>query len=512
MSPAPQDGLSSLLRLLHSVSISRFFVLTIAFFVVRFFARAIQRVYFHPLSKFPGPKLLAATRISGHIKTWNGTRHLSLMKLHREYGPVVRVNHDELSFTDPNAWRDIYGHGSKGTAGSSPTKDWLRYGKTLNGSPSLLQARDVDHSRQRKIFTPAFSDRALKQQEPLFLKYTNQLVAKLKESVQGDSNKRIDMIQMYNFCTFDIMGDLTFGESLHMLDKAAYDPWVSTIFSSVRMGARMSTLANYQIMVSIVRTLIPKSRNRARYNHFAHSVTRVTKRLEKGREAEGVDLWDLVLAQEDGKGLTRGEMDSNASLFMIAGTETTATLVSGLTYLLLTHPECMQKVVAEIRNAFANTDDMTMEKLAALPYYAACIKEAFRLYPPVPLGLPRTTPEDGSTICGHFVPPRTIVTIPQHAMYTHPQNFKRSFEYLPQRWLGDPEFASDQRHALQPFSVGARNCVGQNLAYHELRLIVAKVLFAFDLELAPECEGWLDQDTYILWQKKPLMCKLSAVN
>jgi cytochrome P450 len=195
----------------------------------------------------------------------------------------------------------------------------------------------------------------------------------------------------------------------------------------------------------LIRAFMPKSRNRARYNHFAHSVTRVTKRLEKGREAEGVDIWDLVLAQEDGKGLTRGEMDSNASLFMIAGTETTATLVSGLTFLLLKHPQCMKKVVTEIRDAFANIDDMTMEHLAALPYFAACIKEAFRLYPPVPLGIQRITPDDGSTICGQFVPPKTVVWIPQLAMYTHSKNFKRPLEYIPERWLGNEEFESDQR-------------------------------------------------------------------
>lgn len=53
---------------------------------------------------------------------------------------------------------------------------------------------------------------------------------------------------------------------------------------------------------------------------------------------------------------------------------------------------------------------------------------------------------------------------------------------------------------------------GYSMAYHEMRLIVAKVLYSFDLELAPESDGWADQETYILWQKKPLMCKLKAVN
>jgi hypothetical protein len=51
-----------------------------------------------------------------------------------------------------------------------------------------------------------------------------------------------------------------------------------------------------------------------------------------------------------------------------------------------------------------------------------------------------------------------------------------------------------------------------SLAYHEMRLILAKVLFSFDVEVTPESEEWAEQETYILWQKKPLICKLRAVN
>ena len=114
----------------------------------------------------------------------------------------------------------------------------------------------------RKIFTPAFSDRALKQQEPLFVRYTDQLVSKLKEGTQTAPDREWDMVRMYNFTTFDVMGDLTFGEPLHMLDSAEYvrlhgqtarsmgtnlvlpslqDPWVKIIFSSIKFSSRIST-------------------------------------------------------------------------------------------------------------------------------------------------------------------------------------------------------------------------------------------------------------------------------
>lgn len=64
---------------------------------------------------------------------------------------------------------------------------------------------------------------------------------------------------------------------------------------------------------------------------------------------------------------------------------------------------------------------------------------------------------------------------------------------------------------MQPFSVGPRNCIGLTLAYHEMRLIMANLLWHFDVELSGECdEGWLDQSSHLVWDKKPLMVKILA--
>ncbi|RMZ71677.1 cytochrome p450 [Pyrenophora seminiperda CCB06] len=493
-------------------SILRIFGAIVAFLFLRFVVRAIYRVYFHPLSKFPGPKLYAATRIPHIIDQSTGRRLDALRDLHRKYGPIVRIQHDELSFTEPNAWKDIYGHGTKGTAGSPPPKALNRYASPANGVPSMIVAPNKDHARQRKIFTPAFSDRALKQQEPLFFKYMDKLVQLLKKGIDEDPEKKVDLVRMYNFTTFDVMGRLTFGESLHMLDKSEYDPWVTAIFAGVKLGTSLQLVALYPLLWRFWKRFVPASINQKRVDHFNHSITRVTKRLEKGEETEDIDLWKYVLTQKEGRGLDRGEMDSHASLFMIAGTETTATLVSGLTYYLLTSPDCMRKVCEEVRGAFDTEADMNMEKIAALPYLSACIKEALRLYPPVPIALHRRTPENGSTVVDNFIPPGTTVSIAQHVMYTDPQYFKKATEFVPERWLGDPEFENDQRQCVQPFSVGPRDCLGKNMAYHEMRLLMAKVLYNFDIELCPESNNWTEQATYVVWEKKPLICKLKRAN
>jgi cytochrome P450 len=74
-------------------------------------------------------------------------------------------------------------------------------------------------------------------------------------------------------------------------------------------------------------------------------------------------------------GLLPTQLHSNASLFMLAGTETTATELSGITYYLHQQPEKLARLKKEVREAFASMDDMTMTKLSQLEYLNACIEE-----------------------------------------------------------------------------------------------------------------------------------------
>lgn len=261
-----------------------------------------------------------------------------------------------------------------------------------------------------------------------------------------------------------MMADMTFGEPLDMLDKTEYTPWVSMIFDYVKVATCVGILkAYYPSVFGLIQLLLGRTIEKARTDHMQHTTTRVTKRLEQGRQIAGVDLWTYVLGQQEkGKqGLSRASMDANASLFMIAGTETTATTLSGLTYLLLSNPATMSTLTTEIRSAFASPPDMTLERLARLPYLNACIKEAMRIYPSVPVGLPHRTPAEGSTICGRFVAPGTTVSASHLLMHTSRAHFRDPHRFLPERWTGAPEFADDKRAAVQPFSVGPRDCLGK---------------------------------------------------
>ena len=142
----------------------------------------------------------------------------------------------------------------------------------------------------------------------------------------------------------------------------------------------------------------------------------------------------------------------------------------------------------------------------------ACIDEAMRIHPPVPSHLMgRTTPSEGPHIvAGEAMPPGTTIVIHPLATMTSSKNFTDPLAFQPQRWTSDRDerFFKDDHTAFQPFSWGPRNCIGKNLAYSQMRLVLARVLWNFDIELCAESKDWDQQKILGFWQAGPLWVKL----
>lgn len=309
--------------------------------------------------------------------------------------------------------------------------------------------------------------------------------------------------------TFDIMGDLSFNEGLDMLENGEYSDWVKAIFGGIKARSQLRAIRHINHFTEwFVLKFLMNNHNVVvkAARHWNYSTERVDRRLAKTPERP--DLWTKILAKSEGpEGLTRGEHYSNASLFMIAGTETTATALSGVTYYLLQNPQYLAKLTEEIRQANTSFEDLSLDSLQHMKYLHAVLQEGLRMYPPVPTWLPRDVPEGGLVLDGQFVPGGTVVGV--HQLSTYRECFSDPYEFRPERWLGDAKYADDHLDALEPFSVGPRNCIGKNLAWHEMRLLLASTLLHFDLELCTESQDWSDQKTYTLWEKKPLICRLT---
>jgi len=138
------------------------------------------------------------------------------------------------------------------------------------------------------------------------------------------------------------------------------------------------------------------------------------------------------------------------------------------------------------------------------------------LFPPVPSNLPRRTRVGAglTRISGYEVPEGISVGVHASSAYWSPQNFHKADTYIPERWLPSSKdttspFYNDDKAVLQPFSLGPRNCIGRNLAYAEMRMIFARMLWNFDMELCGESAFWNQQKVFALWDKPPLMVKMT---
>ncbi|WAO92242.1 Hypothetical protein NCS54_00974100 [Fusarium falciforme] len=466
---------------------------------VHFLYTVLYQLFFNPLRKFPGPKLWAVSIIPYVRMHLQGQSHQRILKLHQKYGPIVRIGPNFLSFNHPDAMKEIRGHRKTGTGENS--KEPLA---ATPNADNIIGANRPDHQRFRRALANGFSARTMQEQEPIIKSYVDSFIQVLHEEC-ADGKEPVNVEQWLNFLTFDIVGDLAFGESFGCLVEKKYNPWVRHIFKGIKDIAYMTNFGRIPWLARILKLFTPKSVSNKWAEHREISSEKVRKRL--AMEYNRPDFVDSMVKKTKSAGadITFDELASNAQLIVLAGSETTATLLSAATYYLTTHPDILTKLNDEVRSAFTTEDEIDMISVSKLPYMLAILNESLRMFPPVVNGVPRLIGPGGDTIIGQYIHEGTTVDIWHWAVYRNPDHFAQPNDFIPERWLGDTRFNNDAKQALQPFSIGPRDCIGKNLAHAEMRLILARLAWNFDIRLAADSFDWESRcESYFLWQKGPV--------
>lgn len=280
----------------------------------------VYQLFFSPLAWFPGPRFWAISRVPNQWSVFRGYAHLDATALHERYGPVIRVGPNELVFNTPRAFRDIYG----ARPGGCFQKDPSRYLAPANGVNHLIGEIDnASHARQRKLLAPAFSDRALREQEPIITGYVDTMISKLRAKIQNGSSV-LDIKNWMNYTTFDITGDLMFGESFGCLKDSQLHPWVDLIFKSIKALAYDGMARQFPAFHKLLSALIPKRVKQKAVEHFDLAARRVDRRLET--KTTRSDFMSAILQnglseskEQDRDGprmMTRAEIHSNAFMYV----------------------------------------------------------------------------------------------------------------------------------------------------------------------------------------------------
>lgn len=199
------------------------------------------------------------------------------------------------------------------------------------------------------------------------------------------------------------MGELGFGEPFNCLENSQYHEWIAIIFRSLRVGSYMNAIKSYRAGAFLLDSLMPRSLLETRNKHTALAFAKADKRMAAGVTDRG-DFMSQILKHNDEKGMSVDEIRQMAQILIIAGSETTATALSGACYHLAQNPKCYARAAEEVRSTYSSEEEITLLTVKSTPYLQACIEEAMRLFPPVPSALHRVVPRGGAVIHGSFVP------------------------------------------------------------------------------------------------------------
>ncbi|KAF2458928.1 cytochrome P450 [Lineolata rhizophorae] len=482
-------------------------VAVVAAFAVYIVGVVVYRLFFHPLARYPGPLLAKITGWHAAYHAWRGDRHLEFWRCHEKYGSIYRWAPNSISVNTNTALKDIYGHRANVRKADfytafPPTKD------TFNTHSSIDRAA---HARKRRVLSHAFSDSAIKTMEGHILDHVRALCTQLlgatqktrspqllEEKQAESSSKRgwsapQNMASWTNYLAFDVMGDLCFGKPFRMLtsptNRFATDLVASASHRHLICGTYLP-IHKYHLDKLLFRRI---AAGRARY--MAYSKAQAGERAKIGIDGapDRRDFFYYLLQARDpetGAGFAPAELWGESNLLIIAGSDTTSTAMSATLFYLAHHPECFAQLARDVRAAFASLEDIRLgPALTTQAYLRACIDEAMRLSPSVGGLLPRTVLPGGLAVDGHFFPPGTDLGVPHYAVHHNEAYFAEPFVFEPSRWLpdeaaGGADAVARAQSAFCPFSIGPRGCIGKTMAYAEMSLTIARLVWAFDLRLA----------------------------
>ncbi|KAK7532076.1 cytochrome P450 monooxygenase-like protein [Phyllosticta citribraziliensis] len=458
--------------------------------------QALYNVYFHPLARFPGPRLAAATR---YWKAWvecvqeKSFTH-ELEKLHARYGKVVRVGPNEASrhqlhFCEPSAYHEIY------NARNRWDKD-PRFYRSFTQDESSFGYIDYHTAKQRRdIIGKSFSPAAVSQCEELLVDKIGELCASLETCRK--TRKTVDLSFAYRCLSLDVIMYLCFGTTVNALAEPEFrSPFLVAVDASVPIGLRFKHFPLYRALILAVAPVLSKVVSNPEMAGMVHlhkllysQVRDVMKDPKRALESlpHGMTIYHRLMdpaTYPDGEA-PPGEKSlwEEAQSLLFGGSETVGWALTIGTFHLLKNPEKLRILTDELTTAWSGKNKAPgLKELERLPYLDAVIKETLRLSFGVVAGLPRVVPQEGATISGERIPGGTVVSMGSFFVHRNADIFPSPYSFKPERWLDEPGL----ENWFVPFARGPRMCLGLTLGWAELRLTFAHVIHRFgnDMKLA----------------------------
>ncbi|KAH7320881.1 cytochrome P450 [Stachybotrys elegans] len=446
---------------------------------------AVYRLYLSPLSKIPGPKLAALTTwYNAYYDVVLGGQYMFAVRdMHRKYGPVVRTRPDAVHVIDPSFIDVLYTQSPK----HRRDRAWTIMG-TMQLTGSMLSTSEHDlHRRRRASLNPYFSQQNVRRLEPV----VSDTLAHLFRRMDGwaREGEPVQINAAFRAATKDIIQAYAFGESERYLDVEDCRRGFFEVLAPNRI-AHLGTHAHWLVTLmtrmptAIMTKIVPGV---GFFKLYLESLQAQIEEIKKAKNATGTKtiFHDILSSDIPDSEKTTSRLTDEAAVIVIAGSETTASTLAALTYILLSDPALLARLKTELEDVMPDryAPPPTASVLDGLPFLNAVIQETIRMYPGATHRQDRVAPDEDLVYESpdgkrrYVLPAGTTIGMAAPLVNRNPLVYDRPDEFLPDRYLENPGL---RRHQIA-FSKGGRQCLGMSLAYQELQTFAAGIFRRYEL-------------------------------
>ena len=337
--------------------------------------------------------------------------------------------------------------------------------------------------------------------ERVFDACSRQMVDKLDKQLAANPDQAIDMEAYFSQLTLDVIGKAVFNYDFNSLTTNS--PLIQAVYTSLKETEQRATDVLPLWKLTFLAPLIPRQKKALEAVELIRQTTeeliaKCKAMVEAEETASSFDeeyindsdpsvLRFLIASREE---VSSVQLRDDLLSMLVAGHETTGSVLTWTLYLLVTNPDTMKKAHEEVDRVLGqDASPLTFAKYQELKYTMRCINESMRLYPHPPVLLRRAVVED-KLPGGYTVPAGQDVMISVYNIHHSPDVWDDPEAFKPERFNLDDPIPSEQNtdYRYIPFSGGPRKCVGDQFALMEAVVALAIVLKKFDFRLKEDHE------------------------
>lgn len=397
-------------------------------------------------------------------------------------------NRERLLLTSPKALAEVLSH--KNYEFQRP--QFLLRGIMRILGVGLLLSEGDDHKYQRKVLTPAFAFRHVKELYPLFWSKAREMVKTIEqvELVDKAPNVEAEIGGWASRAALDIIGRGGMGQDFRSLadPNTELNKTYRKVFSPSRQ-AQILGLLQFFIPVWILENLpIKRNEDIMAASKIARDTSRqlIDQKKRRLADKEKIDRDIISIALESGQ-FGEEKLIDNMMTFLAAGHETTASSLTWAAYLLSKHPDVQTRLRMEVHEHIGSlSNEVNDTVIDGMPYLHAVCQEVLRVYAPVPVTL-REAVQD-TTVLGYPIPKGTTIMLSPWAVNNSKDLWgPDAEEFNPDRWMEPGQANSGgatSNYAFLTFLHGPRSCIGSRFATAELACLLAAFVGRFEFEMA----------------------------